>query len=101
MNFLRAVDATVIVSVITLVGTIITLRANQTEKKQDAILEANEQLMEMLKNSREEIRLLKEQYANESQRLEAKIVQLTEENQQLRSEVCKLNNHLIKLGITI
>ena len=48
-----------------------------------------------------EIRLLKEQYAQESQRLENKIVQLTEENQELRNEVYKLNNYLVKLGITI
>ena len=55
----------------------------------------------MLKSSQEEIRLLKEQHAQESQRLENKIVQLTEENQELRNEVYKLNNYLVKLGITI
>lgn len=101
MNSLQTIDATIVVAGITLIGTFVTIIANKTGKKQDAIIETNEQLMTMLKNSQEEIRQLKEQHAQESQRLERKIVQLTEENQELRNEVCKLNNYLIKLGITI
>ena len=91
----------IIVAVIALIGTFATVIANKAGKKQDTIIETNEQLMAMLKCSQEEIRLLKEQYAQESQRLENKIVQLTEENQELRNEVYKLNNYLVKLGITI
>lgn len=101
MNFLQQIDATIIVAVIALIGTFATVIANKAGKKQDTIIETNEQLMAMLKSSQEEIRLLKEQYAQESQRLENKIVQLTEENQELRNEVYKLNNYLVKLGITI
>ena len=101
MNFLQQIDATIIVAVIALIGTFTTVIANKAGKKQDTIIETNEQLMAMLKCSQEEIRLLKEQYAQESQRLENKIVQLTEENQELRNEVYKLNNYLVKLGITI
>lgn len=101
MNFLQQIDATIIVAVIALIGTFATVIANKAGKKQDTIIETNEQLMAMLKSSQEEIRLLKEQHAQESQRLENKIVQLTEENQELRNEVYKLNNYLVKLGITI
>lgn len=101
MNFLQQIDATIIVAVIALIGTFATVIANKAGKKQDTIIETNEQLMAMLKCSQEEIRLLKEQHAQESQRLENKIVQLTEENQELRNEVYKLNNYLVKLGITI
>ena len=101
MNFLQQIDATIIVAVIALIGTFATVIANKAGTKQDTIIETNEQLMAMLKCSQEEIRLLKEQYAQESQRLENKIVQLTEENQELRNEVYKLNNYLVKLGITI
>lgn len=101
MNFLQQIDATIIVAVIALIGTFVTVIANKAGKKQDTIIETNEQLMAMLKSSQEEIRLLKEQHAQESQRLENKIVQLTEENQELRNEVYKLNNYLVKLGITI
>ena len=101
MNFLQQIDATIIVAVIALIGTFATVIANKAGKKQDTIIETNEQLIAMLKCSQEEIRLLKEQYAQESQRLENKIVQLTEENQELRNEVYKLNNYLVKLGITI
>ena len=101
MNFLQQIDATIIVAAIALIGTFATVIANKAGKKQDTIIETNEQLMAMLKCSQEEIRLLKEQYAQESQRLENKIVQLTEENQELRNEVYKLNNYLVKLGITI
>ena len=101
MNFLQQIDATIIVAVIALIGTFATVIANKAGKKQDTIIETNEQLMAMLKCSQEEIRLLKEQYAQESQRLENRIVQLTEENQELRNEVYKLNNYLVKLGITI
>ena len=101
MNFLQQIDATIIVAIIALIGTFATVIANKAGKKQDTIIETNEQLMAMLKSSQEEIRLLKEQHAQESQRLENKIVQLTEENQELRNEVYKLNNYLVKLGITI
>lgn len=101
MNLLQQIDATIIVAIITLIGTIATIIMNKNTKKQDMIIEANEQLMEMLKASQEEIKNLKEQHAKESSRLEDKISQLTAENQELRNEVCKLNNYLIKLGITI
>lgn len=101
MNFIQQVDATIIVAAIALVGTIATVLTTKYSKKQDTIIETNRQLMTMLNNSQEEIRSLKEQYAIESERLEKKIVQLTTENQELRNEVYKLNNYLIKLGISI
>lgn len=101
MNFIQQVDATIIVASIALIGTIATALTTKYSKKQDTIIETNKQLMAMLKDSQEEIRKLKEQHAIESERLEKKIVQLTEENQELRAEVYKLNNYLIKLGITI
>lgn len=101
MNFLNQIDATIIVSLIAFTGTFVTVMSNKNSKKQDTIIETNEQLMAMLKNSQDEIRLLKEQHAQEAQRLEKKIAQLTEENQELRNEVYKLNNYLVKLGINI
>lgn len=101
MNLLQQIDATIIVAGIAFIGTFVTVMGNRTSKKQDTIIETNEQLMTMLKNSQEEIRLLKEQHALEAQRLEDKISHLTEENQELRNEVYKLNNYLVKLGIKI
>ncbi len=101
MHLIQQIDASILVAGIALIGTLITVIGNRWGKKQDAIIETNEQLMAMLKSSQEEIRLLKEQHAKESQRLENKIVQLTEENQELRNEVYKLNNYLVKLGINI
>ena len=56
MNFLQQVDATIIVAAIALIGTFATVIANKAGKKQDTIIETNEQLMAMLKSSQEEIR---------------------------------------------
>lgn len=98
---IKDMDATVVVALITLVSTFVTVIANKNSKKQDTIIEANDRLMAMLINSQNEIKDLKEQHAKESERLEKKIVLLTQENQELRNEVCKLNNYLIKLGINV
>ena len=65
------------------------------------MVQANEQLMNMVQSLTKEITVLKEQHEEESRRLELKIVELTGENQELRNEVTKLNNYLIKLGIPV
>ena len=57
--------------------------------------------MNMVQSLTKEITVLKEQHEEESRRLELKIVELTGENQELRNEVTKLNNYLIKLGIPV
>lgn len=101
LNDLSAIDATIIATALTLIGTIYSVQANKSSKKQDLIIETNRQLMEMLDKSNREIANLKEQHAKETERLEQKILALTEENSELREEVSKLNNYLIKLGISI
>lgn len=97
-NVLKNIDATIVVAVITFLGTwlgMIYTRKSQKEDKNFEILNKN------LQHSWEEIKNLQEQHAIESQKLEQKIMALTAENQELRREVVKLNNYLIKLGITI
>ena len=81
MNLIQQVDATIIVAALALIGTFATVMANKAGKKQDTIIETNEQLMAMLKSSQEEIRLLKEQHAQESQRLENKRMDLSKMRQ--------------------
>ena len=98
---LLGIDATIVCSLIALVGTIFTIINNKNTKKQDTIIQTNEQLMAMLKTSQEEICSLKEQHAIECHKLEEKIILLTKENQALNEKVNKLNNYLTKLGITI
>lgn len=96
IGYFQKIDASVVVAILALIGTIITVIGNRWAKKQDTIIATNKQLMEMFKASQEEIRLLKEQHAKESERLENKIVQLTAENQALKDEVYKLNNYIVE-----
>ena len=96
IGLVQQVDARIVVALLALIGTLITVIGNRWSKKQDTIIETNKQLMEMFKSSQEEIRLLKEQHAKESERLENKIVQLTAENQALKDEVYKLNNYIVE-----
>lgn len=98
---LWGIDSTIVCSLIALVGTIFTIINNKNTKKQDTIIQTNEQLITMLKTSQEEIRSLKEQHVIECHKLEEKIALLTKENQALNEKVNKLNNYLTKLGITI
>lgn len=101
MNWIKNIDATIIVAALGLIGTFYTIHSNKSAKKQDTMVQANEQLMNMVQSLTKEITVLKEQHEEESRRLELKIVELTGENQELRNEVTKLNNYLIKLGIPV
>ncbi len=76
-------DATIIVAALGLFGTIYTSKTN-------TLLQHNKRLIEMLEAQREEINELKEQHAEESRRLEEKIILLTSENNDLRKEVYDL-----------
>lgn len=91
MQFINAlnIDATVIVALIGLFGTIYTVKTN-------TLLQHNKQLIEMIENQQDELRELKEQHTVESERLEKKISILTEENAELRKEVAALRYELAK-----
>lgn len=83
------IDATVIVALIGLFGTIYTVKTN-------TLLQHNKQLMEMVESQHEELKELREQHLVESERLEKKISILTEENAELRREVAALRCELAK-----
>ena len=84
-------DATIIVAAIGLFGTIYTSKTN-------TLLQHNKQLIEMIESQQEEIIKLKEQHAEESRRLEEKIVQLTSENSDLKEEVMDLKLSLGRIN---
>lgn len=89
------VDATIIVAALGLFGTIYTT-------KMSTLTKMNEQLMELVEQSHEEIRQLKLQHAAESERLENKISILTNENIELKNQISELkcvlrNNELDNL----
>ena len=77
------VDATIMVAMIGLFGTIYTT-------KMSTLTKMNEQLMELVEQSHEEIRQLKLQHATESERLERKISILTEESIELKNQISEL-----------
>ena len=83
MTQLLNLDATVIVAALGLFGTIYTVKTN-------TLLQHNKQLMEMLENQQNDIIQLKEQHAEESRRLEERILSLTSENNDLRKEIIDL-----------
>ena len=76
-------DATIIVAALGLFGTIYTT-------KMSTLTKMNEQLMELVEESHEEIRQLKMQHAAESERLESKISILTNENIELKNQISEL-----------
>ena len=76
-------DATIIVAMLGLFGTIYT-------SKMSTLTKMNEQLMKLVEESHEEIRQLKMQYAAESERLESKISILTNENIELKNQISEL-----------
>lgn len=76
-------DSTIIVAALGLLGTVYTVKTN-------TLLQHNKQLIEMLELQQDEIIKLKEQHAEESKRLEDKILSLTSENTDLRKEVMEL-----------
>lgn len=76
-------DATIIVAMLGLFGTIYT-------SKMSTLTKMNEQLMELVEESHEEIRQLKIQHAAESERLENKISILTNENIELKNQISEL-----------
>ena len=80
-NFI--VDETIIVAVLGLFGAIYTT-------KMSTLTKINEQLMELVEQSHEEIRQLKIQHAAESERLENKISILTNENIELKNQISEL-----------
>lgn len=80
-NFI--VDETIIVAVLGLFGAIYTT-------KMSTLTKMNEQLMELVEQSHEEIRQLKIQHAAESERLENKISILTNENIELKNQISEL-----------
>ena len=86
------VDATIIVAALGLFGTVYTVKTN-------TLLQHNKQLMEMLEIQQDEIIKLKEQHAEESRRLEEKILLLTSENNDLRKEVYDLKLPLGRIKI--
>lgn len=101
LTSLNSIDATIIVALITLIGTIYGLWINKSNKKQDLILTANEQLMLMVEKLSIENSKVKEEYAKQTKVLEEKIETLTKENSELRKEVNRMNSILIKLGIVL
>ena len=86
------VDATIIVAALGLFGTVYTVKTN-------TLLQHNKQLMEMLEIQQDEIIKLKEQHAEESKKLEEKILLLTSENNDLRKEVYDLKLTLGRIKI--
>lgn len=89
-NFIWSIDATIVIALITLLGTIYTAKTN-------SIVTTNKQLLEMLEESQQEIKELKKQYmleAERAERLERKILILTKENINLQTEVAKLNSYI-------
>ena len=86
------VDATIIVAALGLFGTVYTVKTN-------TLLQHNKQLMEMLEIQQDEIIKLKEQHAEESRRLEEKILLLTSENNDIRKEVYDLKLTLGRIKI--
>ena len=101
LTSLNSIDATVIVALITLIGTMYGLWINKNNKKQDLILTANEQLILMIEKLSIENSKVKEEYAKQTKILEEKIETLTKENSELRKEVNRMNSILIKLGIVL
>lgn len=101
LTSLNSIDATIIVALITLIGTMYGLWINKNNKKQDLILTANEQLMLMIEKLSIENSKVKEEYAKQTKILEEKIETLTKENSELRKEVNRMNSILIKLGIVL
>ena len=83
-------DATIVIAIIGLLGTIYTAKTN-------TIIKMNEQLMEILESSQKELHELKQQHANETDRLEKKISILTKENEELRDKINELTNKIIEL----
>ena len=77
------VDETTIVAALGLFGAIYTT-------KMSTLTKMNEQLMELVEQSHEEIRQLKIQHAAESERLENKISILTNENVELKNQISEL-----------
>ena len=86
------VDATIIVAALGLFGTVYTVKTN-------TLLQHNKQLMEMLEIQQDEIIKLKEQHAEESKKLEEKILLLTSENNDLIKEVYDLKLTLGRIKI--
>lgn len=101
LTSLNSIDATIIVALITLIGTMYGLWINKNNKKQDLILTANEQLILMIEKLSIENSKVKEEYAKQTKILEEKIETLTKENSELRKEVNRMNSILIKLGIVL
>ena len=69
MNWIKNIDATIIVAALGLIGTFYTIQSNKSDKKQDTMVQANEQLMNMVQSLTKEITVLKEQHEEESRRL--------------------------------
>ena len=85
-------DATIIVSALGLFGTIYTVKTN-------TLLQHNKQLMEMIESQQDDIIQLKEQNAEESRRLEERILSLTCENNDLRKEIIELKLTIGRMGV--
>lgn len=85
-------DATIIVAALGLLGTIYTVKTN-------TLLQHNKQLMEMLETQQDDIIQLKEQHAEESRRLEERILSLTCENNDLRKEIIDLKLTIGRIGV--
>ena len=85
-------DATIIVSALGLFGTIYTVKTN-------TLLQHNKQLMEMIESQQDDIIQLKEQHAEESRRLEERILSLTCENNDLRKEIIELKLTIGRMGV--
>lgn len=96
---ISSIDATVIVALITLIGTVSGLLVNRGHKNKDLMLSANEQFMLMVEKLSNENTKISEEYAKKTKSLEEKIEALTKENTELRKEIQRMNSILIQLGI--
>ena len=50
MSWIKNIDATIIVAALGLIGTFYTIQSNKSAKKQDTMVQANEQLMNMVQS---------------------------------------------------
>lgn len=89
---ITSIDATIVVAIITLFGTIYIARNN-------TIVEMNKQLATMLKEMQEQLIEMEVNHQKETNRLEQKIALLTEENTALKKLVEDFRSELLKFRV--
>lgn len=89
---IASLDATIVVAIITLFGTIYIARNN-------TVVEMNKQLATMLKEMQEQLLEMEVNHQKETSRLEQKIALLTEENTALKKLVEDFRSELLKFRV--